>query len=420
MGIGETAALWAAFMWTISSFLWGRIKLNAVELNICKNIMGATLISAHVGVMLLIATWSWDSASIEPSSPPPQVQPEIDLSSPSSPQLTPAPEPIQEPQESFRLMTSWTAWGWLALSGLVGILVGDTFYFRSLQILGPRRSLVVATTSPFFAIVSSWLLLSESLVGIQLLGISMTVLGVMAVVAEKKGEKEALNLFPGVQSTGVAVGIAGAICQGLGATFAKVGMAVDGCSPLEATMVRLLVAAAGSIIYLLLRRHGRQFAKKFFRWELIKQLIPAAAIGTWIGIWLSQIAFKETEVGIAQTLLATSPLFAIPIVVFFQGHRISTLAIAGTVFAILGILLTVDDRIAEELKKRWSNIRYSQPQDSDLSSVGNENRLYGSIDEPDQVPVRSSSLRHFDLHSKPHRSLVSIRNFNDLRRAETR
>ena len=95
----------------------------------------------------------------------------------------------------------------------------------------------------------------------------------------------------------------------------------------------MIVAWQGQI-----RRLGQQVLKR----RVIKVLVPATAIGTWLGIWLSQIAYKEaSEAAIAQTLLSTCPLFAIPIVVFAEGHRISAIAVIGTMVAILGIFLTV-------------------------------------------------------------------------------
>jgi drug/metabolite transporter (DMT)-like permease len=334
MGIGETAALSAAIMWTISSFLWGRIELKALHLNICKNLVGCGLVIGHIGVLLLFAaTWHtnpMDTGGSQTAETSQSVSVEnLEASS-------------QSQNEPFRLVADWEAWGWLAISGLVGIVIGDTFYFRSLQILGPRRSLVVATTSPLFATFAGWLMLSEVLAGWQLLGIVLTVIGVMVVVAEKQGKKEALDLFPGLQSTGIMMGIAAAFCQGVGGTISKVGMEHNDCSAAEASMIRLVAAAAGSIIILLVRREGREFAAKFFKRSLIKKVLPASIIGTWIGIWLSQIAFKHTAAaGIAQTLLSTSPLFAIPIVYFVQGHKISAIAIGATILAIYGIMLTV-------------------------------------------------------------------------------
>ena len=51
MGIGEWAALTAALLWTVSSMLWGRIHLPALSINLCKNIVGVTLVLLHLLVM---------------------------------------------------------------------------------------------------------------------------------------------------------------------------------------------------------------------------------------------------------------------------------------------------------------------------------------------------------------------------------
>ena len=90
---------------------------------------------------------------------------------------------------------------------------------------------------------------------------------------------------------------------------------------------------------------SRQQVLAFFRsviqWSELRKILLASAMGTWLGIWLSQVAFKESPVGIAQTLLSTSPLFAIPLVRIIEGHKASGLAIAGTMVAIVGIAMAV-------------------------------------------------------------------------------
>ena len=69
----------------------------------------------------------------------------------------------------------------------------------------------------------------------------------------------------------------------------------------------------------------------------LAMLVPAAMLGTWLGIWCSQIGFKYTSLAVATMLMSTGPLFAIPLVRFFDGHRISARAIWGTMVALLGI-----------------------------------------------------------------------------------
>jgi drug/metabolite transporter (DMT)-like permease len=304
MGIGESAALTAAFMWTCSSMIWGKIQLPALVLNFFKNWIGVTLVLIHLAVLALV----------------------------SSDRLVPAPA---------------ESWLWLGLSGIVGIVVGDTLYFRSLQILGPRRALMVATTAPLFSAVFASLLLNESLMFTAVIGILMTVAGVVVVVADRKATSEAPGLMPGKSSLGATAGVIGAVCQSVGGVFSKKGMVdsqgVECCDAVEATLIRLLVAAIVTTLVLVC---GRNFKKHFAsgaNWKMFRFLIPATALGTWIGIWLSQIAYQKADVAIAQTLMATCPLFAIPIVWFVHKQKVTALAFVGTLIALVGIYLTVGD-----------------------------------------------------------------------------
>lgn len=72
--------------------------------------------------------------------------------------------------------------------------------------------------------------------------------------------------------------------------------------------------------------------------KLLFTVVLAAFFGTYLGIWLQQIALKYTAAGIAQSLLATSPLFVLPMAALL-GDRISWRAISGVAIALSGIWL---------------------------------------------------------------------------------
>ncbi len=298
MGSGEFAALVAALLWTFSSMLWGRVKLSAFTLNACKNVIGSLFIVAHVGVIGLI-------------------------------------------YGSINLTTSPTAWGWLALSGLIGIVAGDTCFFRCLQILGARRALLIACAGPLFAIVLGFLFLNQHIGFVVIGGILLTVFGVGTVIADRRAHVEAPGLLPGRFRSGVILGILSAVCQAVGGLFSTLGM--KDCGALEATMIRLLVAGVATVLILLSQKESRKSLYKTFRWEYLKIVIPATAIGTWLGIWSCQIAYKSADLAIAQTLMSTCPLFAIPVVWVCFGHKPTRLAIVGTMVALFGIWLTVQN-----------------------------------------------------------------------------
>ena len=69
----------------------------------------------------------------------------------------------------------------LLLSGIIGIGLGDTFYIKSLQLLGTRRTLSVETLSPLLAALSGEIFINENLalksyLGIIIISISLFVL----------------------------------------------------------------------------------------------------------------------------------------------------------------------------------------------------------------------------------------------------
>ena len=296
MGLGEFASAAAAACWAGASVFYGRTRLKAWTINFAKNSIGLCFVLLH---LLLVGWW------------------------------------FQLPFLQF----SGRAWGYLIASGLVGIAIGDTAFFRSLQILGPRRSLVVATTAPIFGAILGWLLLGEAISLMTLVGIVVTVCGIGMVVLDKRARQESPGHFPGSEWAGVACGLFAAFCQAAGGAVSK--LAKEECTPLEATFVRLLAAVAVGLVLFggsgVLKPTLHLLAQR----DHWKRLLPAAALGTWLGIWCSQIGFYYTSVAIATMLMSTSPLFAIPIVRFFDGHRISARAIWGTIVAMAGIALAL-------------------------------------------------------------------------------
>jgi drug/metabolite transporter (DMT)-like permease len=294
---GEVAALTAAVLWTFSSMLWGMVKIPAFTLNACKNVVGCCLIVLHLACVWLIF------GSLELTSNP------LD-------------------------------WTWLALSGLVGIVAGDTLYFRCLQILGARRALLISCASPLIATVLGFQFLDQQISLIVLSGILLTVFGVATVVSDRRADSEAPGLLPGRFGVGIACGLIGAVCQAVGGMFSTLGMKGE-CGALEATFIRLLVAGIATVLLLIIQTESRKALASTFQFEKLKIVIPAAAIGTWLGIWLSQISYKYADLAVAQTLMSTCPLFAIPLVWVCFGHKATRIAIAGTIVAIVGVWLTV-------------------------------------------------------------------------------
>ena len=295
-GIGEVAALAAAFLWSVSSLFWREVKLSAGAMNLSKNVLGLLLMLLHLGVLTSVTHQAAFTAS--PSSI-----------------------------------------GLLAISGLIGVVLGDTLFLRSLQILGPRIALMMATTSPVFAVLLGLVFLQEQLLMILLVGILLTVVGLIVVLTDRAAAKEAPSLYPGNVATGVWCGIAGALCQAIGGTLSRAGS--QDCSGLEAAIYRVTIGVVVLVAYYTWRGTLAAVVRSVLRWDMMKLLLPATIIGTWMGIWLCQVAYKNSDVAIAQTLLSTCPLFAIPVIWIYDGYRLTVRGFVGTLVAVLGVILVV-------------------------------------------------------------------------------
>jgi drug/metabolite transporter (DMT)-like permease len=284
----------AALLWTFSSMLWGKIRLTPTVLNFAKNWVGCGMLLAHLLVTSLVwQTW---------------------------PQLGNAGSLL-----------------WLSLSAIIGIAIGDTLYFRSIQILGPRLALVMATTAPLFGASIGLVVFGEILPWFGWAGVGLTLLGVYVVVSDRRSRIEAPGLYHGAVLEGVLCGLGGAVCQAIGGGLSK--QATKDCGELEAAAIRTTVALIVTLAYIALRGKLGESWRTSMRWEHLKKIVPAAGLGTWLGIWLSQIAFNQAPLAIALTLMSTSPLFAIPIVHFYFGHRATRIAIIGSLIAVAGVYL---------------------------------------------------------------------------------
>ncbi|MEA5417328.1 EamA family transporter, partial [Synechococcus sp. BA-132 BA5] len=148
------AGLAAAFCWALASLLWRRLptSLSAARLNLLKNLLAVAL------MLPLALALPW------------QVAP-----------------------RSLLL---------LALSGVLGIALGDTLFFAALRRLGTRRTLTIDAGGPAVTSLAGVALLGEVPRPAQWLGIALITLAVLLVV-HQRAPREAQP--EGAEAAGVAL-----------------------------------------------------------------------------------------------------------------------------------------------------------------------------------------------------------------------
>ena len=229
---------------------------------------------------------------------------------------------------------------WLAISGVVGLVLGDICILNAFVLIGPRLSMLIMALAPMFSTIIAWLFLGEALDGQTVIGIVLVVAGVVAVVAERTTSDSAIAAKGGRSyKIGLLFALGGSLGQAVGTVLSRLGLA-GGIEPLSASLIRLTVAAI--VIWLLAilsRQVGDTITKLRANPRAGLKLAGGTVAGPVIGVWLSLIAVQRTSVGIASTLTSLTPIFLIPISYVIFKERITRQAIIGTLIAFVGTVL---------------------------------------------------------------------------------
>jgi drug/metabolite transporter (DMT)-like permease len=290
--LGELACLSAALLWAVSIQLFRDAidRHGARAANLFKCAFAAALLAATV-----LATGSWRAFSV----------------------------------------TSSTDLGLVAVSGLLGLTLGDTALFSAVARLGAHRGLLLQTLAPVFATAIA-IPLGERLDAAQWVGSGVVLAGVMIVLSrdDSRSGRPAVGI-----AAGVALGVVSAFGQGSGVVVAKAGMAVLPILP--ATLLRLTIGAGGlAAVGAVTGSLGRAAAAVRDRRGL-PRLALASFFGTYLAMLLMMAGIAWAQASIAAVLLATPPVFGLVVESVLERRLPSTRGVLGTAVAIAGVALLV-------------------------------------------------------------------------------
>ncbi|MGQ3213569.1 MAG: DMT family transporter [Shinella sp.] len=227
--------------------------------------------------------------------------------------------------------------GPLLLSGLIGIFVGDTLLFATLNRLGPRRSGILFALNAPIAALLGWLVLDEALPAPAMAGIALTATGVFLAIlfGKRRAQMHEWETIKGPLSIGVLLGLGAATGQAIGSILVRPVMAT-GIDPFVASLLRVGIAALClSVLTQLPIPSVKPKGPLTFKIAAMTALTGVLALA--IGMTLLLFALSGGKVGIISTLSATSPVMILPMLWLKTGERPAGGAWAGAALVVIGM-----------------------------------------------------------------------------------
>jgi drug/metabolite transporter (DMT)-like permease len=240
------------------------------------------------------------------------------------------------------LLGLWQGEGWptaaghgvaLFVSATLGLGVSDTAYFVALARLGVARGVLFIPLIPVVTAVFAAVFLGEPFGARQFAGMTMVLGGIVLVLMrrdEKAGSTSSRDL-----GVGVVAGVGSAIAQGISNVLMKTAV-VDG----SATHVAALRIGFGAVSLAVVVAFvgGPRRVVPFLRRGVLGPIVLASCIGTFVGMWLGTFGAKGLPIGVATTLAATTPVWAL-LFARAAGEQVTFRSVVGAVVALVGVVV---------------------------------------------------------------------------------
>jgi drug/metabolite transporter (DMT)-like permease len=227
---------------------------------------------------------------------------------------------------------------WLAGSGIAGLVLGDIGFFFALSVIGPRQSSVLMATWPAIATAITVLRGGPLPTVAMLGGVVLTMTGVMLVVLRgSDGVAWRTGTSRGRHRLAIAGALFGALGQAVGAVIVSDVAAHTQVTGLGAALVRMVAAAVGILAVTALSGRALAFKAVAADRRTLGHALLGTAFGPVLGVWASMVALGNTDVGKAAAIIATTPIFMMPVAKVAYGARIGVLGVLGTLLAVAGV-----------------------------------------------------------------------------------
>lgn len=288
---GEIVAFIAAILWSFTALIFSRIQaqIGSVLLNFIRLLLASLLLLGTISII----GGSWDLSFIQ----------------------------------LF----------YLTMSGAIGLVIGDMFLFMCYPKVGERIAMLVHSSNPALAAILAFLILNETLTLWSIVGIVITLTGIYVVILEKNHKN---GEYRRISKIGIFYAAIAALGQAVGLIFVKLAFNIGPIDGFVATFIRIFSSVILMLPIIYFKKNYRITPRNILSdKKLVRLILIGVIIGPYLGISLSIISIIHAKVGIASTLMSTSPIIMLPLAYFINKEKLGIRAIIGATVAVIGVSL---------------------------------------------------------------------------------
>lgn len=224
----------------------------------------------------------------------------------------------------------------LAISSILGAVIGDTVYLWSQQRIGVSYAFPIAMSFPIITYFLTIVLLGEPPILSRLAGVVIAVLGVILLSNEQNRNGKDHDAPRRFNLWGIAGAVMTSVLYAVGIIVLQIG--IEGVDPIGGNLVRVFFGSIAFIPLFAVASHqgmARPTGKALAR----------VSIAGFFGMGVGSIFFVTAVASVGATIMSvissTAPLFAIPVSVLVLKEKLTLLAVVGITATLLGVVLVV-------------------------------------------------------------------------------
>lgn len=227
----------------------------------------------------------------------------------------------------------------LLVSGFIGIALGDTLLFVSLDLIGVGLVGIVECLFTPFVLLFSFAIIGERISLIEYVGAITVLTGVLVSSKHQPAAgRTRKQLAGGMMLGALAIGL-----TAFGIVLAKPVLEVHDFPLIWAAAIRLVAGTVPLMLMALASQRRKEHWSAMRPSSAWRYSLPGSILGSFLANVLWIAGFKFTKASVAAVLNQTTVVFAIVFAAMFLKEALGTRKIVAMALALIGVLLVTMD-----------------------------------------------------------------------------